>query len=241
MLALQTEPTPAPAKAVPRAPRARLPLLENGDLLHSHEFLRRYERMPDVKKAELVKRIAFMASPVRADLHCAQDGLIHTWLGYYAVRTPGLKFYPNATLLLDPDNTFQPDSILCRQPGATPRLSLNDDGYLVGAPELVVEIAASSVSLDARDKFEVYRRSGVSEYLLWRTLDDAFTWFHLEDEEYVAAQPDTNGLLRSRVFPGLQFPLAALLALDGAKVMGCLDEGLATPAHADFARTLAQP
>lgn len=231
MLALQNEPKPKV--------RECLSLLENGDCLHSREFMRRFERMPDVKKAELVKGIVYMGSPVRADQHAKQDGIIHAWLGTYAIRTPGLAFYPNATLLLDSDNTFQPDSILCRLPGPGAATTLNKQGYLGGAPELVVEIAASSVSLDARDKFEVYRRSGVAEYLLWRTLDCAFNWFHLEDEEYVAANPDANGLLRSRIFPGLQLPVTALLALDGAKVMTCLEEGLASPAHADYVRSLA--
>jgi Uma2 family endonuclease len=231
MLALQNEPNPAPARAL-------VPPLESGDRLHAREFLRRYERMPHVKKAELVKGVVFMASPVRIDLHADQDGLIHTWLGCYAVHTPGLKFYPNATLRLDSDNAFQPDAMLCRRPMPGGRTSVSEKGYLSGAPELVVEIAASSASIDARDKLDVYRGLGVSEYLLWRTVDKEFTWFHLEDEEYVNAQPDANGLLRSRVFPGLQLPLVALLALDGAKVMACLDEGLASPAHADFVRSL---
>jgi hypothetical protein len=41
------------------------PLLpfENGDSLHSQEFLRRYERMPQLKKAELIEGVVYIGSP----------------------------------------------------------------------------------------------------------------------------------------------------------------------------------
>lgn len=41
--------------------------------------------------------------------------------------------------------------------------------YFCGAPELVCEIAASSASVDVHEKFRVYRRKGVQEYLVWLT------------------------------------------------------------------------
>lgn len=43
------------------------------------------------------------------------DGLIHGWLGLYSIEHD-LEFYPNATLLLDTENSFQPDAILCSKP-----------------------------------------------------------------------------------------------------------------------------
>ena len=68
------------------------PLLQNGDRIRSDEFLRRYEAMPEVKKAELIEGIVYMASPVSAETHGELDGLIHTWLGTYAAHTPGVRF-----------------------------------------------------------------------------------------------------------------------------------------------------
>ncbi len=44
---------------------------------------------------------------------------------------------------------------------------VNDDGYLAGPPELIVEVAASSASIDLRDKRRAYCRNGVREYLVW--------------------------------------------------------------------------
>ena len=40
--------------------------LENGDKLTRIEFERRYATMPEVKKAELMEGVVYMASPVRA-------------------------------------------------------------------------------------------------------------------------------------------------------------------------------
>ena len=45
------------------------PLLEVGDKLTRDEFERRYERMPHLKKAELIEGTVYMPSPVRAAKH----------------------------------------------------------------------------------------------------------------------------------------------------------------------------
>lgn len=237
MLALQSEPKLAPAKAAPRPASARLPVLANGDLLHTTEFLRRYDQMPDVKKAELIEGVVFMGSPVSVS-HSQPDGLVILWLATYASRTPGVQALPNTTVILDSQNTVQPDSLLRLLPARNGRTQVTEAKLLSGPPELVVEIAASSASIDAHKKLAAYQRSGVTEYLLWRVDEERFDWLHLEDEEYVAAQPDTAGVFRSRVFPGLQVSLAALLAGDSAAVLNSLQEGLASPAHADFVRSL---
>jgi Uma2 family endonuclease len=210
MLVVQSEPVLAPPPTAESLP------LENGDGLHSHEFLRRYEAMPHIKKAELIEGKVYMGSPVRADLHGEPDAVIQTWLGVYAANTPGTKLYTNTTLLLDVDNTFQPDAMLCLTPERGGRTRLNAKGYLCGPPELVVEIAASSASIDLQDKFQVYRRSGVPEYLVWRTAERRFDWFCLEEDEYQAQVPDAQGLLRSRTRPGLVLALQPLLRLEAA-------------------------
>src|SRR6266542_2484471 len=92
------------------------PALQNGDRLRSREFLRRYEAMPELKKAELIERVVYRGSPVSAE-HGEPDGLIHTWLGLYAASTAGVRFFCNTTVILDADNTPQPDACLCLNPG----------------------------------------------------------------------------------------------------------------------------
>ena len=53
------------------------------------------------------------------------------------------------------------------------------NGYIVGAPEFLAEVAASSVSMDMNTKLEVCRRSKVREYLVWRVEDEEIDWFVL--------------------------------------------------------------
>ena len=78
------------------------------------------------------------------------------------------------------------------EPRAGGQSHVSDDDYLEGAPELVVEIAAGSVSYDMHDKLRVYRRNGVREYVVWRIQDQRIDWFVLQDDEYRRREPDTG-------------------------------------------------
>jgi Uma2 family endonuclease len=132
--------------------------------MHSREFLRRYERLPQVKKAELIEGVVYMGSLTR----------------------------------------------------------VNDDGYLAGPPELIMEVAASSASIDLRDERRAYCRNGVREHLVWLLAEARLEWFCLQDDDYRPQLPDAQGVLHSRVFPGLRLPVAPLLAGDTAKVLKAL-------------------
>src|SRR5438552_2140608 len=198
-------------------PERGVPPLENGAHLSAREFLRRYEAMPELKKAELVNGIVYMGSPVRLDQHGEPDSLIQTWLGNYSIATPGVKAATNSTTRLGPDDVPQPDGLLRIVPECGGQAQLDGKGYLQGAPELAVEVAASSASLDVREKLASYRRAGVREYLVWRTEDETVDWWKLEEDEYRLLPAGEDGVVRSRIFPGLWLDTAALLAGDGAK------------------------
>src|SRR6266446_3498844 len=233
---IAAEPIPKPVGRSKRYPD----LLENGAHLSASEFLRRYEAMPEVKKAELINGIVYMASPVRLDQHGEPDSLIQGWLCNYAIATPGVKSATNSTTRLGPDDVPQPDGLMRIVPESGGQARLDAKGYLRGAPELVVEVAASSASLDSREKLVTYRRAVVREYLLWRTADEAVDWFVLEEDEYHPLVTGADGVLRSRVFPGLWLDCAAVLAGDGARLMGKLQEGLQSAEHTAFVAELAK-
>ncbi|NES80715.1 MAG: Uma2 family endonuclease [Moorea sp. SIO2B7] len=218
-------------------PKSTIPPLENGDKLTRSEFERRYYAMPNQKKAELIEGIVYMASPLRINQHGEPHARIITWLGFYQSFTPNLQLGDNCTVRLDADNEPQPDALLRIKNGG--QSTISEDGYAEGAPELIVEIAASTVSLDLHQKLNVYRRNQVQEYLVWRVLDGEFDWFRLNNEQYMKLEPNADGIICSDIFPGLWLDRAALLAGNLAKVLEVLQVGLALPEHQSFVEQLS--
>src|SRR6266481_3392264 len=84
------------------------PVLEAGDRLSRDEFERRYERLPHLKKAELIEGTVYMPSPLRASAHAEPHSQISWWLVSYHLETPGARVFDNSTVRLDLDNEPQP-------------------------------------------------------------------------------------------------------------------------------------
>jgi Uma2 family endonuclease len=141
-----------------------IPPLENGDRLNRFEFERRFNTMPHLKKAELIEGIVYMAAALRFRSHGQPHGAVMTWLGVYATATPGVVLGDNPTVRLDLDNEPQPDAVLLIEAACGGQARISEDDYVEGAPELVIEIAASSAAIDLHDKKHAYRRNGVKEY-----------------------------------------------------------------------------
>lgn len=213
--------------------------LEDGDRLTRHEFERRYHAMPHIKKAELIEGVVYMPSPVRFRSHAQPHGQVIGWLAVYCAATPGVLLADNATVRLDMDNEVQPDALLRLDPTVGGKSRISADDYVEGAPELIVEIAASSVAYDLHEKLNVYRRNGVREYLVWQVYDRRLDWFRLSEGNYMPLLPDAAGVLRSHVFSGLHLAVAALLDGDLAGVLDELQKGLETSEHAAFVERLA--
>ena len=209
-----------------------MPPLRNGDHLTRDEFERRYAAMPHVKKAELIEGVVHMPSPVTADEHGEPHFDLNGWLFVYRAHTPLVRGGDNCTLRLDLDNEPQPDGYLRLLPEREGQATLVD-GYVTGAPELIVEIAASSASYDLHEKRDAYRRNGVREYVVWRVWDVEIDWFVLRAGQYERL-PLEDGIYKSDVFPGLWLDPAAVLRGDMARVLEVLQQGLASTEHAAF-------
>jgi Uma2 family endonuclease len=217
---------------------SEVPPLENGDRLTRAEFMRRYDAMPNLKKAELIEGVVYLPSPVRQKYHGRQHHHILTWIGNYEAGTPGLEGGDNSTVLLDLDNAPQPDGLLFIQPEHGGKVKINEDGYIEGGPDLVAEVAASSASYDLHDKLNAYRRNGVREYVVYRVMDQQVEWFVLNDGRFEALSPSADGLLRSTIFPGLWLDAAALIRGDLARVLAVVQQGLNSAEHSEFAARL---
>ncbi|MFM6088957.1 MAG: Uma2 family endonuclease, partial [Dolichospermum sp.] len=115
---------------------------------------------------------------------------------------------------------------------------ISEDDYIEGAPELIVEISGSTVSYDLHDKLNAYRRHGVKEYIVWRVYDQEIDWFYLHEGEYRRLEPDSLGLIESRLFPGLVLSIKALIETNLSEVLAELNKNLQSPNHQNFIQKL---
>ncbi|MBX3059695.1 MAG: Uma2 family endonuclease [Anaerolineae bacterium] len=234
--------TTAPSKTAKRdKSEQQIPPLANGDHLTRAEFERRYMAQPHLKKAELIEGVVYMPSPVRLDKHSKPHSRIILFLGSYVAATPGTDFGDNATVRLDRENEVQPDAFLRILETAGGQSRATADDYLEGSPELIVEVAASSVAYDLHEKLRVYRRNGVQEYLALLAYEQETRWFQLVEGEYVLLSPDDQGIIRSQVFPGLHFHPHSFWADNLAGMLQVLQSGIATPEHQAFVASLKVP
>jgi Uma2 family endonuclease len=210
-----------------------IPPLESGDRMTRDEFERRYAAMPPHTKAELIEGVVYVASPVRQRYHGRPHSHLQGWLCQYEAGTPGVESGDNSTARLDLTNEPQPDRILFVQPEHGGQVQIDADGHIEGAPDLVAEVAASTVSYDLHDKLQAYRRNRVREYLVVRVHDRQVDWFVLLEGQYERLDPAPDGSLRSTIFPGLWLDPAALLRGDVAAVLTLVQQGLASPEHAE--------
>lgn len=215
-----------------------IPPLENGDRLTREEFHRRYEAMPENIKAELINGVVYMSSPVRVKKHGKPHFQISGILFLYQTATPGVEATDNSTLKLDYNGEPQPDAMLWISEDYGGNAYITDTDYLEGSPELIVEISSSTASYDLHDKKDAYERNGIKEYIVWRVLDNEIDWFALENGKYTKLSPDGNGIIESRVFPGLRLNLAALLNNDLQQVLADLQDGISSPEHRAFVEKL---
>ncbi len=215
----------------------QVPPLVEGQRLSREEFMRRWEAMPHLKCAELIKGVVhIMSSPLSLE-HGDQDFDFGAWLAAYAVHTPGTKGNKASTHLMLADAP-QPDShlrILPEAGGRTKRIGK----YLEGGLEFIGEVSLTSASYDLGDKFDLYEEAGVLEYVVVLVEEREIRWFHRQGDKLQPVAEPPDGIWRSRVFPGLWLNGPAFLAGDMAKVLATLNEGLQSPEHARFVQELA--
>lgn len=221
-----------------RPERRLVPPLVAGERLDQRTFHERYEAMPPETRAELIGGIVHMPSPLRSD-HGEIDEAVGYWLSHYRRFTPGLSSPRNASTILTEDSEVQPDCQLRiqRELGGQTRLA---DGYVIGAPELVVEVAGASRRLDLGQKKDDYERAGVVEYLVVTLEPGEIVWFVRRAGRFARLDAGPDGLFRSAVFPGLWLDPAALFAGDLNALSAALERGLATPEHAAFVDRLGR-
>lgn len=198
------------------------PPLESGDVLDATEYWRRYCATPEKLKAERINRKVYIMVPLRAMYHGNPHFLLAQWIGHYAMHHPTLIGSDNATIRLNNDNDPQPDLCLLRAGGQT---HFDDDGFIVGAPEMIIEIAGSSASYDFSEKRDVYEAAGVGEYLVYETIEGRIAWWQLKNGHFEDILPD-GGIYKSILFPGLWLDAAALRSASSLRLIQTLQQGI---------------
>lgn len=219
----------------PRVRRRAAPDLEAGDKMSRAEFHRIYKNMPTDFKAELIGGIVYVASPLKYG-HGKAHISLGTVLGTYEANTPGVDIGDNVTVFLGDDSEPQPDLFLRILPEYGGQSRTNRDDYIEGPPELIVEVANSSRAVDLHAKRADYARYGVLEYLVVSIKDDHVHWFDLRSNKPLKA--DSHGIIRAKTFPGLWLDTRSVLTRNLKKMLQVLNEGIASPEHAEFVKSL---
>lgn len=208
-------------------------LFEPGDRLSVDEFLDRWEKMPDLKFAELIDGVVHMPSPVSYE-HGRRDSQLHLLLATYAMRTGVCEAISNATWLIL-DSAPQPDIALRMLPefGGSSKIS----GRLAtGPPELVVEISQSTRSFDLGPKAALYQRARVAEYVVVLLEERRLEWRVLDGNSYRPTHANPSGVYESIGFPGLWLNERAFWESDTTAMIATLDTGLQSDECRQFLR-----
>jgi Uma2 family endonuclease len=141
-----------------------------------------YAALPDDGlRYEIVNGVLVMA-PAPSPEHQDIVGMIHYYLLMH-VKLAGLGrvFTAPLDVHLGPKNVFQPDVVVL----LNEHLDRVAAKKIVGAPDLVVEVASpSTAAIDRIAKYDVYARAGVPEYRIVKPRNQTVEVLVLEDGEY---------------------------------------------------------
>src|SRR5712692_3264518 len=215
---------------MPLAERISHPLVA-GEKLSREEFLRRWEALPNLKRAELLEGVVYLPSPLSIS-HGSREPIASFWLTYYSGLTPGCESGSNATWLMLEDAP-QPDCYIRILPEYGGQSSV-ERGLGKGAPELIAEVSQSSASYDLGPKLRLYRAAGAQEYINMVLQESRLLWRRLVAGAYQTIEPDSDGLLRSVVLPGLWLDPEALWERDTTRIIEVVNLGVNSPEHTAF-------
>jgi Uma2 family endonuclease len=171
-----------------------------------------YLSMPDDgRRHELVDGEHYM-TPSPSSRHQGVLGYLHLGIGSFLRKNNVGKLYlAPLDVILSQFDVVQPDLLFI----STARLGILSDGYVRGAPDLVVEILSpSSMRHDAIRKRHLYEKFGVGEFWLIDPERDEIEVFLLSDgtlKKQLELTLEQKDVLTSPLFPGLRIPLADIL------------------------------
>ena len=155
---------------------------------------------------ELINGELFM-SPAPNTLHQIILSNLNDIIKAYARKTEGIAMFSPVDVYLDQKNVFQPDLLYIKKEN----LSILTERGLNGAPDLAVEILSPSNSFkDRNQKKNLYQKFGVKEYWIIDPGNKTIEIYEFESDENPALYLAEEGLVTSKLLPGLSFSFADL-------------------------------
>lgn len=127
---------------------------------------------------------------------------------YLAENNIGELLYAPADVILDENNTFQPDLFII----------LNENKDIIkhkgvfGTPDIIFEILSpASVMTDRHKKFDIYEKYGVKEYWLIDHNNQAIEVFALKDKKfYLFSSGALKGKVKSKIMKDFEIDISAI-------------------------------
>ena len=167
--------------------------------------------MPDDgKRYELIDGEVFV-SPSPSEKHQRASGRLYvSWAVYVEKNDLGRVYYAPFDVVFAEKTALQPDLLFVSKA----RLGIIGPEYIIGAPDLVVEILSPSrPAFDRVTKLEQYALYGVGEYWIVDPMAESVEIFVLAGRKYELKGTFTGSqVLRTVLLPGWEFPVSSLFS-----------------------------
>lgn len=164
-----------------------------------------YLRWPAEERWEIIDGRAWAMSPSPTELHQRTSSVLFRALADFFEGRPCEVYYAPFDVVLAEGDVVQPDILVVCDPAKI------TSARIAGAPDLVVEILSpATAAKDRREKFDLYERHGVREYLIVHPEERLIEQFALGDDGRYG-RPTIFGpaeSYRSAIFDGLVIDLA---------------------------------
>jgi len=167
-----------------------------------------YYRLNDEQRYEIIDGSLLMA-PALDTWHQDWSGNLFRILNSYVLeRKLGKLFFAPLDVVLDQENTVQPDLVFV----AAENIRLIQRRAIFGVPDLLVELVSpSSVHRDRYVKKDLYARFGVKEYWIGDPANKALEILTLKQGRYeLHCSAEEKGKLTSVILAGLEFDLTEM-------------------------------
>jgi len=161
-----------------------------------------YAALPDDgQRYEIVNGVLLMTPAPSPDHQSIAVRLTYYLFMHIELAGLGRVFSGPIDVELGPKNVFQPDVVIL----LNTHLNKVAAKKIVGAPDLVVEIASPSTAVvDRVTKYDIYARAGIPEYWIVKPTNRTIEVLILENGEYYSPGIfHGEQLLPSRIVPGL--------------------------------------